>query len=399
MAITIEQQPTYPNVTYTSLLYAVSSTTTEAPQFQYVMDVVSGSQILTRIKQYPNPSSNAIFEVGRILNDYLEYPTDVFDITSSVDFGSSQQSFTINFGEEYGTSPSSSVVLYNGSGAPGNPSVTGTTATVWPGTIDPNNGVGYNWDDNYDENIYLTSYPNSQTGSSDFNYKKVGKTDYGVIAFKGSDVTSTPSNVTLKRKDGLVITTKVLGGTKDANGTYLPSGPQNLLDLGVTPTELDFAELYTISVGTHEFNFLLDGCNDNYDRVNFLFINKFGVWDNYGVNLPFNKTTNLNRKSIMKPFVNYSSTTSPYDSSRRGMDYYNISTTDSYTISTDFLTRDEAAWLSEMIESPSVFIQTDNGFSPIVITNSAYTHNTNKKAQRIFQYTIEYQFANQRIGR
>ena len=123
MAITILQQPTYPNATYTSLVYAVESDDINKPQYQYVMDVVSGSNILTRVKQYPNPVGNAIFDPARIMNDYLEYRNDIFASTTTTDFGTSIGTFAIKFGESYGSSPSSSVVVYDGNGSVGNPAV------------------------------------------------------------------------------------------------------------------------------------------------------------------------------------------------------------------------------------------------------------------------------------
>jgi hypothetical protein len=392
--ITINQEPTYPNVTKTNLLYVVASGNITEPQFQYVMDIDYGSTT-TRIKQYPNPAGVATYDVSRVLNDYLEPRTDVFAITSSTDYGSGKGTFTIAFGEEYGTSVSSSVTLYDGNGSVGDPGVSGSSAVVWGGTIDVNNGLGYNWDDVYSENIFLTSYPNSQAISSDFNYKKVGTTDYGVLSYKGSNVGGT-IQATLKTFGGSTITTVNLKGTTDSVGTIIPSGPQNLLDAGVTPTQLNNTDWYSIDVSTDSFYFKIDKDTCNYDRTNFLFVNKQGAWDFHGISLPTRKNTNIKRETIVKPFVNYSSALSQYDVRRRGTDVYDISLNDDYVIATQYLTQGEAEWLGEMLESSEVYIQDGSFFIPIVITNASYLHNTNKKSQKIFQYEIQYQYANQR---
>lgn len=397
MAITILQQPTYPNATYTSLVYAVDSDDINKPQYQYVMDVVSGSDILTRIKQYPNPAGTAIFDPARIMNDYLEYRTDIFDTTTTTDLGSSIGTFQIKFGESYGSSPSSSVTIYNGNDGVGNPAVTGTESVVWPATVNPNNGIGWNWDDVYEDDIYLTNYPNSQTTNTEQNYKKVALTDYGVIAFKGTSVT-TPG-VVLYQSNGQIVTSTTLSGTTDVNGTYIPSHPKNLLDAGITQNQLDLTAYYEVVVDGNEFYYTIDREGCNYPRVNFLFINSFGVWDSYGVSLPKAHNTSLDKKQITKPMINYSTSTSPYNGLRRGHEYYNIQTMDRFSISTELLTQDQAEWMSELLESPSVYIQEGNLFIPVLITNSAYVHNTNKKAQKIFQYRIEYTLSNQRLGR
>jgi len=395
MSVTINLQPTYPNVTRTNLLYVVGSNEITASQYQYVMDVVSGS-LLTRIKQYPNPAGVAVYDVGKILGDYIDERTDIFDISGSTNYGSGKGTFTINFGEEYGTSPSSSVTLYNGSGTPGSPAVTGTTSVVWEGIIEPNNGSGYNWDDVYSNNIYLTSYPNSQTPSTDFNYKKVAREDYGILSFKGDDVSGT-IQVTLKTKAGGTIGSPInVKAVVDSVGTIIPVGPQNLLLAGVTQSELDATEYYYVTIGSNSFYFYIDEGSCHYERVNFFFLNKQGAWDFHGITLPKRKSTEVTRQTITKPFVDYSSLTSTYDNKRRGSEYYHISLQDRFTISTQYLTQGEADWLSEMLESSNCFIQEGDKFSPIMITNSSYTHNTNKRTQKIFQYDIEYTFSNQR---
>ena len=397
MAITILQQPTYPNATYTSLVYAVDSNDITYPQYQYVMDVVSGSDILTRVKQYPNPAGSAIFDPARIMNDYLEYRNDIFDSTTTTDLGSSIGTFAIKFGESYGTSPSSSVTIYDGNDVVGNPAVTGTPSVVWPATVNPNNGVGWNWDDVYGNNIYLTNYPNSTTSNTENNYKKVAPSDYGVIAYKGTGIT-TPG-VVLYQSNGQIVTSTTLSGTTDANGTYIPSHPKNLLDAGITQNQLDLTAYYEIVVGSSSFYYTIDREGCNYPRVNFLFINSFGVWDSHGISLPKAHNTSLDKKQITKPMIDYSSQTAPYNGLRRGHEYYNIQSNDRYSISTELLTQEQAEWMSELLESPSVYIQEGNLFIPVLITNSAYVHNTNKKAQKVFQYRIEYTLSNQRLGR
>ena len=393
--ITLNQEPTFPNVTKTNLLYVSSGSNIDVPQYQYVMDVKQGSTLLTRIKQYPNPAGVAVFDTSRILNDYLESRVDTFKITSSTTYGTGKGIFEIKFGEEYGTSPSSSVTLYDGQGNAGEPAVGSTPAEVWGGTIDVNNGYGYNWDDVYGEQIFLTSYPNSQSPSPEFNYKKVAIADYGTLSFKGDEV---QGNIfaTLRTFSGGVVGTVNLKGTVDDMGTIIPVGPQNLLDAGITQQQLDATDWYAITVAARTFYFRIDTDACHYDRANFFFVNKLGAWDFHGISLPKRKSTSINRETIVKPFVNYSSALSPYDLSRRGKDIYDISLEDNYTIPTQYLTQDEAEWLSEMIESTEVYLQDGNLFIPIVITNTSYLHNTNKRSQKIFQYEIQYQYANSR---
>ncbi len=138
------------------------------------------------------------------------------------------------------------------------------------------------------------------------------------------------------------------------------------------------------------------GC-ESYKR--FAFINQYGVWDYMSVRLPLEKETKLKREDVILPATDYSGNTSIYNISARGYTtYYNKPTT-SFRISTIWLDEDEAQWMSEMIESPSAYVQEEvNGsseFKAIVITNKSYRHKTNPRGQKTFQYTLEFEFANQ----
>ena len=127
------------------------------------------------------------------------------------------------------------------------------------------------------------------------------------------------------------------------------------------------------------------------------------MWDYYGVNLPTNKNTSVSRKQFQATSANYSGVNPGYDVSRRGITNYYTSFTDNYQVVTEYLQQGEADWLSELLESEEVFVQQDvNGtqqFVPVIITNSNYTWKTNNRGQKVFQYTIQYQYANPRFSR
>lgn len=387
MAITINQAPTYPNAVYTNLVYAVSSDLVNNPQFQYVMDIREGNgagPVLSRIRQYPNPAGVAIFDPSRIIRDYLEYDTS-FDKTgywypqdTEVDMGR----FTIEFGEEYGTSPSSSVVLYDGNGNPGEPNVkAGEQDVVFQGTIDPNNGVSYNWPYTGSLKI-LTDRPDG--------VPLVGDLDY----------------FTLSVYNGTGITTSLLVASIDENGqgvsgvSFPATSPYFLTaNIGYNNSTFTTSKGIEFAYGGEVRYWPYDEESCNYERINFAFINNYGVWDYYGFNLPIKKNTSIQRKSFVKPFVDYSSALSPYNGKRRGTSVYNTMYMDSISVSTPYVTQEVAEWLTQLIESPEVYLQEGTNMVPIVITNSNYTHNTNIRSQKAFQYEISYQYANQRQTR
>ncbi len=384
MAITINQSPTYPNVAYTNLVYAVSSNLVNNPQYQYVMDVVSGSSVLSRVRQYPNPAGAGIFDPSRIVRDYLEYDTS-FDKTGywyPQDTEKDVQAFTFKFGEEYGTSPSSSIVLYDGDGNVGSPAISSSTDDlIFEGTVDPNNGVSYNWLPTGSA-VLLTDRPDGVPLVGDLDY-------FTISAWNGS---GTAENLTVSSKTpaGSTVSSVNLPAT---DGYFISA------NIGYNSTNLTVSKGIQVSLDGDTRFWPYDEESCNYDRVNFAFINNYGMWDYYGFNLPIKKNTNIQRKSIVKPFVDYSSTTSAYNGKRRGTQVYNTAYSDDISVSTPLISQEVANWLTQLLESPEVYLQEGTNMIPIEITNSNFTHNTNARSQKAFQYEISYRYANQRQTR
>ena len=155
MAITISQQPTSPNMANNDLLFVVDSTQKNQAQFQYVCDIYdatatynsSSANYLQRIRQQPNPSGYGVFNVGQILSQFTgddePWKTEQF-MTSSL----TEKEYTIRFGEQYGTSVSSSISTYNGiNTTPSqNPNKTGASFYgITNGLVDPYDAVDFNF--------------------------------------------------------------------------------------------------------------------------------------------------------------------------------------------------------------------------------------------------------------
>ena len=117
MAVTLQQYPTSPNMVNNNLVYTVTSTQVTQPQFQFVVDIKDESNtLIQRVKQQPNPSAKGVFDIGTILPSVLGPTDEAWKTTTPQTNSFSGGDFNIYFGEEYGTSVSSSVTLYNGSG-------------------------------------------------------------------------------------------------------------------------------------------------------------------------------------------------------------------------------------------------------------------------------------------
>ena len=132
MAVFLRQNPTSPNVAYTKLLYVVEgSTSINQPQHKFVCKITDTQGNTTYLRQQANNANSAVFDVSIPVRGWLK-PDNLFDdygktfaFTSSADDSdfNSYDRITVAFGEEYGTSISSSVTMYDGKGNVGQPAV------------------------------------------------------------------------------------------------------------------------------------------------------------------------------------------------------------------------------------------------------------------------------------
>jgi hypothetical protein len=148
MAINISQFPTNPGMTNSDYLFEVTSSQVSQPQFQFIADLtLSGSStVLQRVKQQPNPSLFGVFNFGQIVASYLEsdnsWKAAPFITASNV-----AKRFNFRFGEEYGTSLSSSVSIYNGvADVTGSPALSASNYQyVIDGLVEPYDAVNWNF--------------------------------------------------------------------------------------------------------------------------------------------------------------------------------------------------------------------------------------------------------------
>jgi len=439
-------QPTTPNAAYTRLGTMVASNDTTAPQYQYVMDVYESgsSEYIVRmvqtpddITQSPSDTDRVIFDPSRIFQGELDFDNN-WKVTGSIQPVNSVKTFELKIGEQYGTSTSSSITVY--------PNQASMSLQVFPGVVNPadryrsplNTNLWYFDTSSFvgDGNAYLTNDPAAQTIYSypDAEYAYlVNSTDYmTVTAFQ--DNIGTSGSISLR---GVKVVNGVSGGTvvedaltfpsSDAKFTTLGVGPQNMSDyLPSWKTAIDNGDINVIySINdpggfTIYINDLWDGvapapggnigltgikdplkqCSDEYTR--FAFINKYGFWDYYNIYNPVRTTTALERKNYNKPQLLTALSgfiTPQYYGAYTGYEQFYLRSTDTYSIDTDYIDKETANWLEELLESPEVYLQEGSDFVPIVLTNSSYEHNNSTSRNKLFQYTIEWVYANPRRSR
>jgi hypothetical protein len=445
MAITIQQSPTTPNMANNNLVYAVTSNSSSAAQFQFVVDLtLSGSNtLLQRIKQQPNPNNAGIFDMGSIITNYLDsdnsWKAAPFVTSSEV-----AKRFQVKFGEQYGTSASSSVILYTGVGAvTGSPAVTASSYLYTiNGLVDPNDKI--NW--NFPSASYFVNNATPSSASFSFQHaltnapltQSIQDGEYATISLINGNFTNSTSSAqdiyvvrvlvynsaSVEIDDFSLTNTTGNGGgprvnanqlfsavaTSQTAGTQLLTigvGPQNLAANGDTlPSDWSY---YTVQAHNQKSAGVVNtsgsyatlryekyGAQCGYDGVRFAWKNEFGVWDYYTFTLQTDKAFGIERANYEQTFVPYSSDYPvPYSKQRRGVINYYNKPVQTQVANSDWLDQDESDWLKELFFSANVFYQEGTEFYPAVITSVDVTEKTNPRSQQLFQYAIQFQVANQ----
>jgi len=441
MAITITQQPTNPGLANSNLVFNVVGNFTQ-PQFQYVCDIyISGSTpFVQRIKQQPNPAGRGVFDLGQIITNYVE-SDETWKTTQLATASNAAKRFRVLFGEQYGTSPSSSVTLFTGVGNNVGEPVQSASAYYYliDGLVEPDDAINWNWP----SSSYYTPQPTPTASGSEFQFqnaltyapliKDVQLGEYETISiingnFPGTNdaqdiytvsITQYNSSNSVIAQNSYFNITGNGGGPRtssvelwtDASGSQTP-GTQ-LLTIGVGPANIpsilnpactkyevtllsqDDAEETDSYYAFRTYNVVTPECG--YEGVRFAWKNEFGVWDYYTFTLQSDSAFNVERNTYTQTFVNYGTTLSsvPYSKSRRGIKPFYNKPEQLRTANSNWLTQDEADWLRELFFSTNVFIQEGEDFLPAAIVTSNLTERTNPRTQKNFQYVIEFTPANQ----
>jgi len=449
MAIVIQQQPTSPGMVNSDVIFEVSSTVSGQPQYQYVMDIYeSGSATrLQRIKQQPNPYGYGVFNVGQILKSYVS-SDDVWKTQLFATSSNANMDFRVLFGEEYGTSLSSSITLYNGiSVTAGDPAKSGSNFyTFTNGLVDPYDAVNWNFasasyytaasasvPSTYNHNNVLTNAANTQSiNDGDYFTFSFYNGNFDNSALYAQDIFYVQiqwynSAGSVIQNDDLGYNTTATGGGPRPNFTDLWSDggvydTQNsgtrLIHVGVGPQNLEDAG-FTIPTNWAYYRVLVTGQSDDglensngvfatrwftkatgecaYNGVRFAWKNEFGVWDYYTFTLQSDSNFTIERQAYEQSFVNFSTATTSvtYDKSRRGSRQFYNALNNVKTANSNWLSQTDADWLRELFFSANVYIQDGTDMKPVVINSANLTEKTNPRTQKNFQYLIEFSPANQ----
>ncbi len=175
MALSIVSSPYKVNATTNNLPIVVTSPSMSMAQYRLVTEIYipqRGSAPVTTVKTFPS-ASVAMVDIARVCSQYLTYD-NAMEATGSQYSNTNAAFFKVVMGEEYSSSPSSSIISYNGLGQTGSAAFTcsfsgSSDSILLQPAVNEYTNLTYDWpEDQWSEdapagNAILTNNAASQT--------------------------------------------------------------------------------------------------------------------------------------------------------------------------------------------------------------------------------------------
>lgn len=132
-----------------------------------------------------------------------------------------------------------------------------------------------------------------------------------------------------------------------------------------------------------------------YDQYQLIFIDRLGSFVSFNFDLASTETINIDRKEFKKITGSYNPTSNSwgYNSYDRGRTIMGVTETKSYSLTSNWVTEDEAAYLKELFTSPEVYhIDSSGVWLPVIIKDSSYVIKQRVK-DKIFNITLQFEYA------
>lgn len=382
MALTINSQPSDYASMHSELYFVLSSTNTSQTNFKYVADIYVNSNLVARLKYYPDPTSlKGIINVGNVIRNYwasyfkptISTPTAFSYIGSDI-----YVNYEVKFGEEYGGVTYTNLeevelTAYNfyddymKSSISGGYLYGGGFGAIAPGTFITNRDKTQLLFDKNKSGIqrmfvgYLASIANTEF---DLNLQ--------VSVWNGSTTTTYNGSQLLNKRDFVLVDV-----SPAAINRYLGTTAIN------TNTVFYDVEMKE-DTGSMDYVRVHLDCFPRSESYNLHFLNALGGYDTMLFPL-------VNRQSRTGEKKAYSSAEYAYNSTGATMDRKNshgvlyggattfwVEQTMSMKLISNWVNQTDYTWLKELIYSPEVYLEVNSDtFIPVRITDSNWNEKKN----------------------
>lgn len=370
------------------LWHIAHSTQSGGTDMKYVFDVYNGAVQLIRSKVYPNPANGrGYFNANRIVANEITYnwfrpyasngKVWVYEPSAS---GECALTYTIKVGEELSGTTTANLVTAN------------VTAFNWTPSLFQRRTDISNFYCNF-----LTERPKAIKASIGetilIPYRSIRPNESYVsvklqIQYQIFKTTGTSSGTT-PLLEAFTMSGKFLQldvGSVAMNNT-LPATLQNPVPIDSNTTAYNFKIIANLNDGSGEIQQIYSDvysvfleCN-RYEPVLLHFMNRFGMFETAKFGLVNKLMMENEKKSFTKQEYRYGNTSVNYKDGNNvyyeGKINYNTKSKWKYQLSMNYPSDAEYEWLEQLMTSPQIFAQLEDGYYPVTILTNTYTYNKN----------------------
>jgi hypothetical protein len=424
MAISIVQAPQEFTPIGNPIIYLLTSTNVSNPAFRFVGDVKIGSTVIARLKSAPNPSNNkGVFNIREVLREYISVTNSAFN-EGSYGVTNMSSAVTVEFREQWSGTVQTTYVddsftviagaqttldfpsyVYTGWVMEGNTAYTKHLLTNRPESTISINNVAYK----QGGMLYIpcTSSSSSNIDSIIYQYIVDGELQrefaMKTVNYNFHNTSTTNTNnfllIPFSPYEISVIdssnTSDALPGNNTTTGKTFEELTEIRIYLGVNyDTDIPSIDIYPLANGEQYYTLKLKEECTRFDFTEIHFQNQLGGVDSYVFTKPNRESVSIQRTQSSKPLNGFNSDGSFYNYTQESYSNFisNVDYSKTFTVSSDWLSDAEFAWLSELVQSPKVWLYKDTiGFIPIIIQDTQY-NKWKRDFDQLHTLTISYKY-------
>ena len=417
MSISLVSSPQFYMPAYNPVVWVVNSTNNTKCSFQYGATIqVNGNTVANQIL-YPDINGNGTFEIQRVLQDYVS--ADLFpNLVGATGCLNSNAQYRVVFSEIWDGS-----TACDGSGLTSSIGLTSSYNYIWNAALQYSNWPSFNYQI-YDGTTgpgliqFLTDATNTTQGS----YIEIGNNDQYVLTYLDDTSLVTGMNImtydTHFNQIGLYSTAFSISqdlvsvgvGPGNINSltsysTFLGPSAQPLINLNVAYYAVNLFKSFSgVDVCSETRWFGIDNRPSLYTPTRFTWLNKLGGMDSYSFNLSSNRNTPIARKEFTQLLGSLNTSNQwTYKIGDRGRRNIQVTATETYTVTSDWVSQSEAFWMESLFQSPQVYLMNSDrycvtpdtsttNFDPIILTSATYDEKLTQR-EVLLNYDITFEKA------
>jgi hypothetical protein len=331
VALSITQQPNQYAPAYNDTNFVITESSGgiyTKDNFKFIAEVKQSTTSLAKLKApiYYGSTNKGVFNIGRILENYVSYDWNYNDSLAS-GCTNSIMDYKVEFGYEYSATATGSVVEYT--------NLTSATGSVWNASLSEIDLVNYTGQYTMDgDGLFLTPFRNKRIYRNQKDW---------LYAIRN---TATSAVVTYSDASTQTLTLPV------SNVVRIPSGSQLTIPSGATYYDIVLKNGGTTLSETYRVT-IIDECS-KYDTTDLFFLNSLGGFDSFRFNKVRRDTYDIQRKQFKSnPYTlgaSYGYQTSSFKSKT-----YDTNLTHKVKMFSNWITEEQSQWLLDLVSSPVVF--------------------------------------------